>query len=215
MVRAPSRSELHVGGLLVAWLGAWGVWLAHPLAGLTQTALDLALVAQRLPNVVYGQLGSMPDVLRASIGLMAVALNLAAGGTTRRWLRWLLPVLALVLAVRLLPPYPQVLDLWRSPDYGRRFVVAALTLVGWIATLTGRRWPARWQAAVTLALGLAAFATGLWAFLALQGAFTTAMQLTFAPGWGLALYVAGLLLATVLSLLAFLKPLPLPGSEPA
>lgn len=213
-MRTLSRSELHIGGLLVAWLGAWGAWLAHPVAGLTQTALDLALVAQRLPDVLYGQLGGMPDLLRVSIGLMAVALNVAAGRATQRWLRWLLPALALVLAVRLLPPYPQVLDLWRSPDHGGRFVVAAATLAGWIATLTGRRWPARWQVAFALALGVAALSTGLWAFLALQGAFAAATHLTFAPGWGLAFYVAGLLLATVLGLLAYLKPPPLPGGEP-
>ena len=80
-MRALSRSELLIGGLLVAWLGAWGAWLAHPLAGLTQAALDLAVVSQRLPDVLYGRLGNMPDVLRASIGLTAVTLSAAASGT--------------------------------------------------------------------------------------------------------------------------------------
>lgn len=201
--------------MLVAWLGAWGAWLAHPLAGLTQTALDLALVSQRLPDVLYGRMGSMPDVLRASVGLMIVAFGVAAGDLKRGWLRWLLRALGLVLALRLLPPYPQVLDLWRSPDYGGRFAVAAVTLAGWTVSLAARRWPDPWRAGITIALGLAALLSGLWAFLAFRGAFVTATQLTFAPGWGLALYVAGLLLATVLGLLAILKRPPLPGSEPA
>ena len=214
-MRLPSRSELLVGGLLIAWLGAWGAWLAHPLAGLTQAALDLAVVSQRLHDVLYWRLGNMPDVLRASLGLTAVALSAAARGATHRWQRWLLRALAFVLALRLLPPYPQVLDLWRSPDFGARFIVAAITLVAWAATLTGRRWPERWQVAVTLALGLAALLTGLLAFFALRGAFATATQLTFAPGWGLVAYVAGLLLATVLGLLAVLNPPPLPGGDPA
>lgn len=198
-MRPAIRINLLTGALLVAWVGAWGTWLAHDTAGLTQTALDLAQVSERLPDVLYGRLAAMPDVLRASIGLSAVVLGVAAGRLERTVLRWALRGLAFILLLRLLPPYPDVLQLWRSPDYGRRFVIALVSLLGLVASFTTSRWPDILAAAVTSVLSFGALVTGIWTFVALERAFAVTVQLSFAPGWGLAVYVVGLVAAMVLA----------------
>jgi hypothetical protein len=201
---------LLVGGLLAAWVGVWGAWLAHPSAGLTQSALDVAHVArQRLPDVLYGRGGAWPDLLLASVALANVALSIAAEGLERPAIRWALRGLALLLILRLLPPYPFILDLWRSPDYGTRFAIAALAVVGWLVSLTTARWPDRVRSLALLGLTLAGLATGLWSALALERSFADATRLPFAPGWGLILYAAGLLVAALLSLGPLLRR---PGS---
>jgi hypothetical protein len=216
-VRSLPRKAWLIGGLLAAWVGVWGTWLAHESAGLTQGALDLAQVSQRLPDVLYGRLGGMPGLLRASVGLATITLSVAVGQVEDRVTRWALRALALILILRLLPPYPDLLALWRSPDYGGRFILATLALAGWVASLTAKRWPALWRHVVVLLLGLSALINGLWAYFALQHAFSTTAQLPFSPGWGLVLYGVGLLVTTIISLRSLLDALqsPVPEGTPA
>jgi hypothetical protein len=195
--------------LLAAWIGVWGAWLAHPSAGLTQSALDVAHVAQqRLPDVLYGRQHAMPDLLRISVALTATALSISAGGLKRPALRWLLRGLAFLLAARLLPPYPFILDLWNSPDYGTRFVIAAVALAAWPGSLTSARWIHSARHVVLAILALAGIVTGLWSVLALGRSFASATQLPFAPGWGVLLYAGGLAVAAILSLSASLAHRP-------
>lgn len=189
--------RLALFGLLAAALGVWGVWLAHPTASLTQTALDLAQVAGRLPDVLYGRLRPMPDLLRAAVALLAVALCVVACRVEHKAVRWLLRLFALGLLLRLLPPYPDILSLWRSPDYGMRFVIAAVSLAAWGAALFANRLPQRVLTGVALVLAALALISGLVSGLALQASFVRASGLPLAPGWGLVLFGLGLLVAAL------------------
>lgn len=207
-LRTLSAKSLIVIGLMFAWLGAWGTWLAHPAAGLTQTALSLAQVASRLPQVLYGSLGSIPEVLYSSLGLTLLALSVAAVQLKARALRYLLRGLALLLAIRLLPPYPDILQLWQSAAYGGQFVVAVLILIGWVLSLSSGRWPRSIVGSAPAVLALLALVAGLVSFVALMRAFSATTELAYAPGWGVGLYVMGLLLAAIVSLRTYrLAPL--------
>ena len=182
-------------GLLAAWLGGWGTWLAHPTAGLTQTAVSLAQFSQRLPDVLYGKLGSMPDLLYVSLAMAALALNIAVRDSQSGAIRWTTSGLTLLLIVRMVPPYPDLLQLWQSPFYGRQFVVATLALLGWAVTLTAAVWSEKWRSIAALLLSLSGMVGALRAQTALQRAMSASTELNFSPGWGLVLYTVGLLVA--------------------
>lgn len=187
------RSEaLGLAGLALAWAGMWGAWIPHRTASLTQNAADLAGWADVLLDVRSGPLASVPDLLRLSLVLAALALAVQAGGVENLWLRWTIRLVAVLPALVLLPPYPFVLDLWRSETYGARFLIAAALPVGVTATiLTDRLTPQvrRWMA---LGLAVTAVAAGLLAYQALQRPFEAHYASRLPPGWGVIAFAGGL-----------------------
>lgn len=181
--------------LALAWLGVWGAWIAYPAAGLTQNAIDLAQWSGYLTDVRGGSLAAMPDLLRLGVALGAVALAVSAAGRDRPWLRWTLRIVALLPGLMLLPPYPYFLQLWRSAEYGRRFVVAMVLWLGVLASFWARSLPAEARRAVLIALSAGAAGTGIAAYLALRMPFQAHYAAHLAPGWGVIIFVGGLVIA--------------------
>lgn len=183
-----------LGGAL-AWIGVWGTWIPHPTAALTYNAVDLTVWVGFLWDVRFGSLGGKPDILRAGLAAAAVTLALCAGVLKRPGARWVLRLAALVIGLILLPPYPQVLDLWRSEEYGIRFLIAAGSLVGVLLSGLVDFAPAQMRRASILATsGLAIWQT-LRAYLVFRPPFEAHYNHAIPLGWGMLLFVGGLALA--------------------
>lgn len=205
MTISPRRlDQLSSAALALSWLGIWGAWIAHPMAGLTLDAIDLAEWAGFLTDVRSGPLGAMPDLLRLGIALMAVALAVSAAGFDRHWLRWALRIVAVLPGLMLIPPYPYFLQLWRSPDYGGRFVVAMVLWLGVLAACWAGRLPPAIRRLAVIALSVGAAGVGLAAYAALRLPFQAHYAAHLAPGWGVITFVGGLAIAAGCQLAAWI-----------
>ncbi len=199
---------LSLGGSAAAWLGLWGAWIPHSNAAMTHNAIDLAEWAGFLSDVRFGALHGMPDVLRIGIGAASVTLALSAGAIKKPIRRWAVRLLALLIVLVLLPPYPQILQLWRSEAYGTRFLVAAGALVGLVLSGLMDFAPA-WARRVAIFLtGAVAIWQALRAYLAFRPPFSAhyayPIPHPMPPGWGILLFVGGLVVAGLSALSATL-----------
>lgn len=196
--RAAERAS--VVALATAWLSVWGAWIPHHTAGLTQNAIYLADWSDILTDVRFGPLAHIPNMLRLAVALAVVGLCVALRGVRSPWLRWGLRALAVLPGLVLLPPYPQVLSLWRSEVYGARFVVAAVLWVGAAACLLLDLLPAQARRVLVAVFATGALALGAWAFLALRGPFSAHYAARVLPGWGVLIFCAGLAAAAGLQI---------------
>jgi hypothetical protein len=209
---SPRRmDQLSSAALALSWLGIWGAWIAHPDAGLTLDAVDLAEWAGFLTDVRSGPLGAMPSLLRLGIALMAVALAVSAAGLTRQWLRWPTRIVAAVPGLMLLPPYPYFLQPWRSPEYGIRFVVAMVLWLGVLAACWAGRLRPAIRRLVVVALSVGAAGAGLVAYLALRRPFQAHYAAHLPPGWGVIIFAGGLAIAAGCQLAAWIAARRLSG----
>jgi hypothetical protein len=204
---------LTVLALLVAWAGVWAAWVPHRSLGLAQNAIDLAEWSTFLPEVRFGGLRVMPDLLRLAVTLASVALAVAAGSLENRWLRWALRLVAILPGIVLLPPYPHLLQLWWSESYGLRFIAAAVGLSALLVGGLSDHLPAWAHRALLIGLSLAAVALGLRAFLVLRAQFAAYYPEPVLLGRGVLMFLAGLLIAALLQALALL-PRKQPAPEP-
>lgn len=196
---------LALAALGLAWLGIWGAWIPHKTAGLTQNADVLAYWSGVLPEVRSGPLALMPDLLRLGIALASVALSVSAGAIRSPWLRWAVRLVALLPGLILLPPYPFVLDLWNSPEYGRRFIIAMVLWLGVPASGLMDLLPGAVRRALVIVLAAGGAALGGWAFVALSAPFAARYAQAIPPGWGVVAFVAGLALASLVQAIATLR----------
>ncbi len=191
--------------LLAIWLGFWMPWIAAEAVSLRLNPLDMAEWATFLPAARNGPLTWFPDLLRMSCSLAAIAFCLGAGFLQKSWARWLLRGLALLPGLLILPPYPEVLQLWGSPSYGARFVIAALTLGGVPVATTLDRFDDRVRSGVCLLLSGGAVALGVWSFVVLSASFTTGYARLLSPGAGAILAWAGQIGLGLAALFRFLS----------
>ncbi len=201
-----SRSDLgSLAALSVAWFGIWGAWISHRTVSLTQNAIYLADWSEVLTDVRYGPLAGVPNILRLAIVLAVVALMIGLGAARNPWLRWSLRVVASLPGLVLLPPYPYVLQLWRSDVHGVRFLIATALWVGAAACLLTDRLPVQACRALVISFGLAAACVGGWAFLLLHRPFEAHYAATILPGRGALAFGIGLMVAAMIELFAFIR----------
>jgi hypothetical protein len=196
---SPTRADrISLLALGLVWLGVWGPWIAHHVSSLTLNAIDLAEWSTVLVDVRAGPLHADPDRLRLGIALAAVALAVAAVVIRELWWRWAVRFVALLPGLVLLPPYPQVLQLWRSDVYGTRFLVAALIWVGAAGSLLTDLLPEKGRQGLLILLSGLAVGSGGSAFLRLRKPFEAHYAAPIPPGWGVAAFTVGLLVVVVL-----------------
>ena len=191
---------LGVMALLLAWIGIWGAWIPNRAVSLTQNAFDFAEWSTYLNDVRYGDLTLMPDVFRLAVGLCVIAMAVSVGAFEKLWLRWGLRVIGLLPALVLLPPYPDLLKLWFSESYGRRFGVVSIIVVGVALTILSDKLPWKVRRLVMIGLSGLAVISGLWAFLTLVKPFQHHYAHTIYPGWGAAAFFTGLLAAIIIQI---------------
>lgn len=194
-----SRGDLFsVGALSLAWIGIWAAWIPHKAAGLTQNALHLAEWATFLPAVRVGNMTEIPEMLRLAVSLASVALAVGAGALNRAWLRWVVRAIAVLAGLFMLPPYPEVFQLWWSESYGLRFIAAAAAWVGVAACVLTDHLPSQARRGVVIALCLSAAGLGTWSFWSLRAPFEAHYHMSISPGWGALAFVGGLSATVVL-----------------
>ncbi|MBN1311171.1 MAG: hypothetical protein JXB30_07105 [Anaerolineae bacterium] len=186
--------------LILAWVGIWGTWIPARSASLTLNALYLAEWSTILPESRFGDMAYLAEVLRASVAIMVSALAVAAGVVRGRPARWSIRLVAALPGLVILPPYPDILALWRSASYGSRFLVAAALFVGVLASAVTDYLPHKLRQALVAILSLSAMGLGVWAFLALRIPFEARYTGTLLPGWGFALFVMGLLASAIVQI---------------
>jgi len=190
--------RLSLAALFAAWIGIWGTWIPAEAASLRQNAFDLAEWATFLPEVRSGALNTIPDILRLSVALITIATAGRSRDIGNVWVRWAVRFVCILRGLLLLPPYPFVLQLWNSESYGLRFVIAGIALIGVGASIFADRVPERILRASSIILFLAAIGMALYAFVALRGPFAIHFGLGINPGWGIIIFLVGVILSVLL-----------------
>ncbi|MBN1886543.1 MAG: hypothetical protein JW850_01080 [Thermoflexales bacterium] len=172
---------LGLGGMIA---GVWGPWVAHANAGMAFNAIDL------VEFVKFMTRARLTFIVRELFYLPMLA---GAVGTVIKFqvssfkFRVLLAVVASLLALVPLPPYPNLLHAYRSPEDGLSFWLSlgTLGLIAAAASLGGRL--PRWVTAGVL-LGLAcSVLPAAWQFVCLAPPLSTLYGAPVQAGWGLAL----------------------------
>ena len=115
-------------GVALALVGYWGPWVNHKTAALVLSGLDMAEFVKFLPEVRAGTEPMLRELFY--LPLLAAALCLALIGSNRPWryplwARGIMVIIAIVLAVIVLPPYPFILQALSSDEFRRQFLMAA------------------------------------------------------------------------------------------
>jgi hypothetical protein len=185
---APPRPRLKwwpvLAAFAVALAGYFGAWVWHPAAGLIVTGVDLAEYVKFIPQYRGGEI----RLVRESFYMPLVAGSLIAGLIASRrvlplWLRWVAGLLAIPLALAMLPPAwsPAVLML---PEFRLQVVAIAACILALLLLLATRFLP-DWI--VLLLIGFLALAAAIWpatGFLQLLGSIEALYAQPLRPGWG-------------------------------
>jgi len=183
-------------GALLTLAGYFGPWVAHRVAGLVVTGLDLGEYVKFLPVVRAGQVSIWRAGFYLPLVTVSLALSLAAFRPQLRYgwfVRGLLLAIASVAALNLLPPAWNEAT-FQNPEFRQQIgalllCLAAAALSPLLALLPG------WFSNGLIPL-LSAFA--LWFplrdFLSVLPAIRELYQQPLQPGWGVYLLGIGLLL---------------------
>ena len=199
ILRAINRERFTLVAALASWVGIWGAWIAHTTVGLTQNGFYLAEWSTYLLDVRYGGMRLAPEMIRLAVALGSVGACVAAAIGDWR-LRWGARLLVVPIGLNLLPPYPDILNLWWSDGYGVRFIISMVFWVGLAGCLLADRFDPRKRSLVIIALSLGAVTSAAWGFAQLQGPFSAHYATSILPGWGLVLFVIGLLAAVAIQM---------------
>mgnify|MGYP000657409248 CR=1 FL=1 len=192
-VQASIARALPLLALLLALAGYFGPWVAHKAAALVLTGQDLAEFVKFLPQVRSGELRVMRELFY--LPLVAGALGLACVAANRRlhyscWLRWLLSLLAVPVALSMLPPAwtPQLM---LTPEFRLQAAAIAICLVIVVLHPLLRRLPPALLEVITTLLALAAAVVPVWQFLRVRAAIDAVYGRPVTLGWGLWLMPLG------------------------
>ncbi len=190
---ALSTPLLGVSVLLIAWIGSYLPWIITKGAALSSNLYDLAEWTS-LDPAVHGMTPPFltPLLLRATSGLIAVALANRAAILRSRIAGWSLRVLALMIGVGLLPPFDFLRNSFGDPNYRQQFGVAVITVLAVLISGWRPSQSIRVGAAVLAVMcGVAGGILGLNAY--------RALGVHDAVGVGMVITVAALLASVVIS----------------
>ena len=183
--------RVRLGLLLTCWatalIGYFGPWIGMKAAALAWNAYDLFDLLRLLPEIETGALSVYLQSLRLPLVGLAILLPVLLVEKYWRW-RLIGGVLGAGLALATLPPYPEIIDAWRTPGWRIPFwwgigaMVASLVVI-WIAPVVlaklGRY--CLWLVLVWLAVtGLPAVATMRRLMPAIRNLYVKPVGL----GWG-------------------------------
>lgn len=201
---------------LLAWIGTYLPWVTTTGAAFSSNLYDLAEWTSLYPAVRGGNPPLLPTfLLRATPALIAIGLSLhstrrvtstvsdslpvkrVGAFEVSRWM-WGVRVLAVLIAVGLLPPFDFFRGQFGDPNYRQQFIIAGLTLL----IIIGGWWrapPGIGFAVVVLAVlcALAGAALGLNVL--------GQLGLHAAPGVGVFLTPTALILSMIISVMSHLR----------
>ena len=197
---------LLIGLGLVGLIGYYGPWVPHRAAGLIVLGLDLAEYVKFLPQVAGGEIRLTRELFY--LPLMAASLGaamIASRDALPRWLRWLLGLGAIPLALAMLPPA------WSPPvllqaEFRLQVIMIAICLLVVALIPLMRRIPDRIVFVMLAVLSLMAALAPVWGFLRVLPPIEGLYNHPIAPGWGFWLNLLGFGAVAVLALAEFFRP---------
>lgn len=186
-------------GALLALAGYFGPWIAHPVAGLVITGLDLGEYVKFLSPVRSGAVwlwrpGFYAPLVAAGAGCILAAFRLELG--YRWWMRAVLLAMALVAALNLLPPAWTPARLL-EPEFRWQTAALAALLAGLLFSPFLALLPRRLVAVAVTLLALAGLIFPVQGFFAVLPTIAELYNRPVHPAWGLWLMLAGLVLYAV------------------
>jgi len=183
-------------GIVLVLLGYWGPWVNHKTAALVLSGLDMAEFVKFLPGVRAGTEPMIRELFY--LPPLAAALCLALMGSNRAWrfplwARAIMVVIAIALAIVVLPPYPLILQALNSDEFRRQFLMAAGCLVVIGGTLVYRRLPKALLAGLLIVISLVGAIPPARQFLSIRSALDSVYGQPIDIGWGLWMMVVGFL----------------------
>lgn len=187
-------------GIALVLVGYWGPWVNHKTAALVLSGLDMAEFVKFLPGVRAGTEFMIRELFY--LPPLAAALCLALIGSNRHlryllWARAIMVIIAILLAIIVLPPYPFILQALSSDEFRRQFLAATGCLAVITASLLYRRLPGAVMTALLIVISLAGAIPPVWQFLSIRSALDRVYGQPIHVGWGLWLMVAGFLVVAV------------------
>jgi len=183
-------------GIALALIGYWGPWVDHKTAALVLSGLDMAEFVKFLPEVRAGTESVIRELFYLPPLAAALCLSLMSSNSLWRfplWARAIMLVVATVLAMVVLPPYPFILQTLGSHEFRRQFLMAAGCLVIIGVSLLYRRLPEAIVAALLIVISLVGAIPPVWQFFSIRGALDRVYGRPIHIGWGLWLLAVGFL----------------------
>ena len=184
-------------GIALALAGYWGPWVNHKTAALVLSGLDMAEFVKFLPEVQAGTELVIRELFYLPILTAALCLALTSGNQHLRyplWVRVVMGIIAVALAMIVLPPYPFILQALNLDEYRRQFLLGASCLAAIGGILVYRRLPRAVMAALLIVASLAGAIPPAWQFLSIRDTLDRVYGQPIQVGWGLWLMAIGFLL---------------------
>jgi hypothetical protein len=185
---------------LFALIGYYGPWVPHKAAGLIVIGLDLAEYVKFIPEVASGEIALHREIFYLPLFAASVGASLFA---SRRvlplWSRWLMAVLAVPLALAMLPPAWNPTILLR-PEFRLQTLAIAFCLMLVPGAMLLRSVPDRSILVVIGIMSLAAAIAPAWGYVQVHAAIETLYRQPLALGWGFWVGTGGLLAAAFIAI---------------
>jgi hypothetical protein len=178
------KRVLILAGIGLAILGWYAPWVTsqRQLAALTYNALDLAEFAKFINRA--GIAGITREWFLVPITAAALALALWANRAPRAW-QYALTVLAALLSLVPLPPYPFLLRAYQSAEDRLSLWLSVAGLMGVILLAAlGRLITGRWRDVILIVLALIGIAPARELFSRALPAFSIVYASPALPAWG-------------------------------
>ncbi|HXV42062.1 MAG TPA: hypothetical protein VEC96_03300 [Anaerolineae bacterium] len=199
--------SLILGLLLAGCGGAFLPWIWRDAVALQLTAPGLAEFVKFLPEVRYGQVQLQRLFFLWPLFLAMLVLPLLVENKQLilpRWLRWILRLAVIPLALAALSPVwtPAILV---APEFRLQTILAAISVgLAFIAPML-KSLPLKGLASLLVVGGLAGIVLPLWQFSLIQAGLAEAYHEPVSLGWGWWLTVAGVVIGIMSGVwLAFL-----------
>ncbi len=199
------KRSLTLVGVLLAILGWYAPWVTSTrhVAALTFNALDLTEFCKFVNRA--GTVNITREWFLVPLAAAALALALWASllALAYRYWGYLLTLLAAVLMLVLLPPYPSLLKAYSSAEDRVSLGLSVTGLIGIALIFSfGQRITGRWRNLVFIALALIGVIPTLWEFFSRAlPALSTVYASPALPAWGLLVTAIGFALVLVGALL--------------
>jgi hypothetical protein len=169
---------------LLGLAGYFGPWVPHRAAGLTVSGLDLGEYVKFIPQVMSGQLALQREIFYLPLFAGSLIASLIAGRRALpRWLRALLGLAAIPLALAMLPPAwnPTIL---LQPEFRLQSATLVFCLAMVPAIVLTRYLPDRLTLVLIAALALPTAILPAWGFLEVRSAIVALYRQPLRLGWG-------------------------------
>lgn len=158
---AARRAGIVLAGVILAFLCYQLPWFTHSTAGFTMNGFDLAEWSSLHPAVRSTSLLTS-FLLRAPLLAVIAALALVANRLSDPRIRWVLRALAVLIALRFVPPVDFFRTARADPNYRQMALLVVLSGAALLGALLLHRVPGRWQMVLVAALLLAGTGAGWW-----------------------------------------------------